>query len=380
MKHYSDTEREDAQTVAQIDQVIHTKVADWEQHYATLVDMFGRIPTDYKNQFEQDGIQYIKFWEQDEYDWYMELIKPDKPIEPLANAYPRCCYLLAIILIEQGKANEAYRILSKGLELEPDQPWLLSEMGMLGGQAAQTEHNSKVWKTAFSWYAHAFESRPYNTPAQKARALRGMGFACIELEDWDMAEKYYEASLTWQDSENAKNELELIREKKEDPATTVSIKGSGFDKGERPDSYTTFWHRAEKLPKTLRDELPDVYVYIWAKAARLGAIGPVNYRNDDHFKYPAADWKLDEVMAGSFQITNYLKGFHPAHALEALSDEGMEQLIRTFHFAKEAETLVRNSADQLIKKVSFKHLMDGETIDLYYVAPAKEAKPWWKIW
>lgn len=68
------------------------------------------------------------------YSHYINVAGENKDVVWLGNAYPKCCYFLAIICIERGDFTAASEFLQKGIELEPDNPKLLSEMGLLLGE------------------------------------------------------------------------------------------------------------------------------------------------------------------------------------------------------------------------------------------------------
>lgn len=276
--------------------------------------------------------------------------------------------------------EEAITVLTKGLDIEPDHPLLLAELGLIGCQAGRASGDRASIERAFDWYAHAFDSRPYNTPAQKALALRGMGFVSIELNDWERAEKFYENSLTWQESTNARKQLEIIQGIKQNPAATVSISGSNFDSGERVDSYEHFLGKKQKLPQFLQKSLPDKYVYIWTKAAKLCLVGADNFCEEDFFNYPLKNWNLEEIASGSYQISQFLKGFHPDYALDNLSETGLAQLLETFHFEVESEKILRSSSNNPVQKFCFRHVMDQSTIELYSLTRERVVESWWKIW
>lgn len=290
MRNYSDIERIDAQRINEIDSRILKEKNNWDYIFKELNDVFANIPSvGYLNYFEEDGKYYYKFWDQEEFLSYCHHLKENdsnKDVIWIGNAYPKCCYYLAIICIERGDFKSATTFLEKGIELEPDNPQLLSEMGLLLGEIGTNSGNRDFYNKAIHFYDKAYNSRPFNTDGQKARALRGIGFVLIELGEYDKAKELYEASLTWEESDNARTELQIISEQQIKSDSKVFRAGSNFSDAQSIHSFKYFDESKQKLPTILQNKIPNKYVYIWSKASLLLSQGFSVYRENDFFKYP----------------------------------------------------------------------------------------------
>jgi hypothetical protein len=119
MKNYSDIEKIDAQRINEINTRISKEKNNWDKIFEELNEIYKNIPSaGYLNQFEEEGKVYYKFWDQEEFDFYCNHLKESSQIQNLVfidNAYPKCCYYLAIICIERGDFKPATEFLEKGL-------------------------------------------------------------------------------------------------------------------------------------------------------------------------------------------------------------------------------------------------------------------------
>ena len=119
-------------------------------------------------------------------------------------------YGKAYALIELKRVAEATEMLEKALRLSPYNPQFLSERGHL----YQTQ---KDWQKMLESHLAAEEYVEIATPEadqdkERARALRGQGFALIELDRLDDAESVFEKSLKFDPgSQMARNELNYIK-------------------------------------------------------------------------------------------------------------------------------------------------------------------------
>ena len=201
MKNYSTTEETDAQYINTVNRSKLHEKNTWDKIFNDLSSIYNHIPSvGYENSFEENGKYYYKFWSQEEflsYCDYAKQINHNRDIVWIQNAYPRCCYFLAVISIERGDFEAAAKFLRAGVELEPDNPMLLSETGLLLGSIGANTGDKTFFNQAIDCYEKAFNSRPFNTNSQKALALRGIGFILIELKEFENAKKFYEESLTW---------------------------------------------------------------------------------------------------------------------------------------------------------------------------------------
>jgi tetratricopeptide (TPR) repeat protein len=386
MKNYSDIEKLDAKLINGIDSRILKEKNNWDNIFEELNDVYGNIPSvGYLNCFEEDGKDYCKFWDQEEFVSYCHNIKESnskKDVVWLGNAYPKCCYCLAIICIERGNFESAKAFLEKGIELEPDNPMLLSEMGLLLGEIGTNSGNRDIYNKAIYFYDKALNSRPFNTDGQKARALRGIGFILIELGDFEKAKELYEASLTWEDSDNARSELQIIAEQQNKNDSKVFRAGSNFNDEQRIHSSKYFDESKQKLPINLQNTIPNKYVYIWSKASLLLSQGFSEYRKNDFFKLPLIEWDEAEMTICINQIVHYLKGFNPVHYIETNSLDNAINLLLTFHFERISNKQIINNNNEKIQSISFKHKVDKDEIILFFKnnQTVLTKKNWWNLW
>ena len=386
MRNYTDIERLDAQRINEIDSRILKEKNNWDNIFEVLNGIYNNIPSvGYLNCFEEDGKYYYKFWDQEEFVSYCNHLDESiskQDVVWIGNAYPKCCYYLAIIGIERGDFKSATTFLEKGVELEPDNPLLLSEMGLLLGEIGTNSGNKDFYNKAIYFYDKAYNSRPFNTDGQKARALRGIGFVHIELGQYDKAKEQYEASLTWEESDNARSELQIIAEQQNKNNTKVFRSGSNFSDAQSIHSFKYFDESQQKLPKILKDKIPNKYVYIWSKASLLLSQGFSEYRQNDFFNYPLIEWNEVEMTMCINQIVHYLKGFDPDHYIETSNIENAINLLLTFHFEKTSIKQRTNKNNEKISSISFQHKVDKDEITLFFRSNQLEVKKkkWWNFW
>lgn len=384
MKNYSDIEKLDAQCIREIDSSILQK-SNWDKIFEELKDVYNNITSDYLNCFEEDGKYYYKFWDQTEFAAYCHYLKEsnsNKGVVWINNTYPKCCYYLAIICIERGDFKSATSYLEKGIELEPDNPLLLSEMGLLHGEIGINSGNKDFYHKAIYFYNKAFNSRPFNTEGQKARALRGIGFILVELGEFDKAKQLYETSLTWEESDNARLELKVIAEKQNNGDSNVSRGGSNFNDEKKIYSLKYFDQSKQKLPTILQNIMPSRYVHIWCKASLLLSQGFSKYLKNDLINYPLIEWNEAEMTICINQIVHYLKGFDPVHYIETNNIDNAINVLSMFHFDRNSEKWVINKNNEKIHSISFKHRVDKDEITLFFKTSQTVVtkKKWWNLW
>jgi tetratricopeptide (TPR) repeat protein len=184
------------------------KVGKVEEAEALLREVISQMPSGWRPRREDAESIRIAFWNLDEFQMYvayhkkktddMRIILWDSP------SYPKACYLLAFIAVEQKKTAEALGWLEKGLSLEPDHPDLLAEKA----RALQTMGRHVE---AVGLYLRATEVRPWATVAQRAPALRGAAVSSIDLGQLDEAEQLLRKSLVLEpNSRLALDELDYI--------------------------------------------------------------------------------------------------------------------------------------------------------------------------
>lgn len=170
-----------------LEQALAEKPADWRP-----------VRTD-----GEDESRY--FWDMAEFLAYCaEAPEKEGRVFWLHGSYSRACYLLAYIAIEERDPRAAFQALQRGLELEPDHPHLWCEMGHLLQLLRRHED-------ALQCYQRAETVRPWASPQQKGRALRGQGINLIDLGRLDEAEAALKRSLEVEpDNQNAVHELGYI--------------------------------------------------------------------------------------------------------------------------------------------------------------------------
>ncbi|GAA4775900.1 hypothetical protein GCM10023219_24290 [Stakelama sediminis] len=135
-------------------------------------------------------------------------MKPKRDTLVLNDSGCMALWIKGFALNGQGKFAEAVAPLKRATELAPMHSQFFSELGFAYQQLKQPELSLAAYKSAET-YAGFSEDEKF----QRARALRGEGFAYVDLGKWDEAEKAYQDSLKDDpDSKVAKNELEFIKQ------------------------------------------------------------------------------------------------------------------------------------------------------------------------
>ncbi len=366
MELYSEQEKKDAASITEINKTMLKEKSRWDDIFDELKVIYSRIPYYYLNDFQQDGKLYYKFWDKEEYINRCKQETEEQEIIWIENAYPRCCYYLTIISIERGEFDAAAKFLEKGIDLELDNPLLLSELGLLFCNLGAAHGNTDFYDKALGCYNQAFNSRPYNTHTQKALALRGIGFVLIELEKFEEAKKIYEASLTWEESDNARCQLKIIDQQLNNVHMKIFGAVSNLNKAKDIGSIAYLFESLNKLPKALQEKFPKKYVYIWSKACSLLRKGGAEYRKNDFFHYPLPEWNESEMTQCLNQIVHFLKGFEKSHYLEADNLRSALNLLLTFHFEAVAKNQINSNKNQKLLEIRFRHKVDSSEIVLYF--------------
>jgi tetratricopeptide (TPR) repeat protein len=84
------------------------------------------------------------------------------------------------IYLYLGKLDEAYTSLKKATEIAPTLLSFFVDLGEVCFEKGQ-------WEEAIDWYKQAI-----NSEADKGKALRGIGYSYLSLEDWKAAASYLE--------------------------------------------------------------------------------------------------------------------------------------------------------------------------------------------
>jgi tetratricopeptide (TPR) repeat protein len=122
------------------------------------------------------------------------------------NTYPVAALMVASNAIERRRPEAALTALDKGLEIQPDNPMLVSEKATA---LYQLDRAPEALALLDSWLAPDRKvARSY-----KARMLRAKGYGLIETDRLDEAEAAYRAALELEpDHGLAKNQLQHIAE------------------------------------------------------------------------------------------------------------------------------------------------------------------------
>lgn len=118
-------------------------------------------------------------------------------------------FIKGFALIDLGRASEAL----KWLQLAHDRAPLHANFT---AELAEWYKANRQWQRAYDLFSEASDSADHaaeqDRDSFKARALRGMGFAKIEMGDLDEAERLFKSSLKLTpDNPAAKSELEYIK-------------------------------------------------------------------------------------------------------------------------------------------------------------------------
>jgi tetratricopeptide (TPR) repeat protein len=127
-------------------------------------------------------------------------------IDWIAPSFSRALYFMAFIAVEERNAGEALTYIQRALRLEPDQPQILGEAGLI--YHALGEHEE-----ALRHFERAMTSRSWARPRDVARAQRGAATVLVELGHLSEATDLLNRSLENDPGNpNAMQELEYIRQ------------------------------------------------------------------------------------------------------------------------------------------------------------------------
>ncbi len=133
----------------------------------------------------------------------------------LASTWAYGYYGKAFALIELNRFDEAAEALDRALELSPANSQFLTERGYL-------YRASREWDKMLASHQAALEHVDFSPDAQRdterARALRGAGYALIELDRLDEAERHFRDSLKIEPGNPvALDELDYIKKLRKQP-------------------------------------------------------------------------------------------------------------------------------------------------------------------
>jgi len=100
------------------------KAGEYEEAHQILRDVVRRTPNPYWTKTEGTLHTYIKFWDDETFQRYMQWHErlghlPSKSVIRLPNAYSHAYYWLALVDMENNDYHQAVKDLLKGQELEP---------------------------------------------------------------------------------------------------------------------------------------------------------------------------------------------------------------------------------------------------------------------
>lgn len=118
-------------------------------------------------------------------------------------------FVKGFALVDLGRADDAKPYFDKAIALAPMNAQYLAERG-------EWYKSRKDWAHAYEDYESASSAAEFSPDgrknAEKARALRGLGFVRIEQGELKEAERLYKESLRYQpDNAGARSELDLIK-------------------------------------------------------------------------------------------------------------------------------------------------------------------------
>jgi len=190
---YTDVELQDAIKTDQVFAAINHGELEKARELARDVISRAPIPEDYEVAYLDGDVVCQRYWDEQDRDFYKALLEmsEDPPqVRWLQCAYPRACFALAFIAVQEGDMTEAVKWLYASAAYDPSQPQPRIEMAIVATH--EGDH-----RLAIDLYDAALEARPVNPPWITARILRGKGFGLIELGRLDEAKAMFEESLTY---------------------------------------------------------------------------------------------------------------------------------------------------------------------------------------
>lgn len=133
----------------------------------------------------------------------------------LVTSWCDALFIKGYALADLKRFAEARPLLERAVAMAPLHAHFLNELGYVYQQ-------QRDWQRSYDTYVRARDATAFSdkgrTAREKARALRGMGFALIELGKWDEAEALFNESLVLEpDNPNALNELRYIAQQRRRP-------------------------------------------------------------------------------------------------------------------------------------------------------------------
>lgn len=174
-----------------------------------LADVAVRTPAQYELVCLNGTQLDIKFWDLSDFLHYVMWQQKhgvERGITWIPSAYPRALYYLGFLRVKQGRYLDAIEFLDRGERLEPTNPNFRLER-------AQAIARMERYQDSLAYYQQVRELGPHTSAKHLGLALRGEGFALIELARLDEAEACFRQSLEFDpESPVAANELAYIQE------------------------------------------------------------------------------------------------------------------------------------------------------------------------
>ena len=124
--------------------------------------------------------------------YMLQAANANKAAIALDGTWCNALYMRGYAETDLGKLQAAEADYTRALALSPSNPHYLSEMGEL-------QSKRRDWSAALSWFDRAEAASEFAGPqrasAERARALRGIGFVDVELGKLDDAEAAYRRCL-----------------------------------------------------------------------------------------------------------------------------------------------------------------------------------------
>jgi tetratricopeptide (TPR) repeat protein len=212
------------ETPARKDVVTDAAALIHEKNYTEAEKLLNNFITTYPDNWrpfeESETAIEGYFWSKEEFIAFCDHVaKPGEKFKKAVHwiplpSYSEAYYYLAWIAVEQKNYKAAAAALDQALALEPNHPLLYIE------KAYAMQKMGKV-KEAHDLFLKASKVRPWAPKQTVARALRGAGYASMDLKKWSVAAGELEEALAIEsDNEMARTKL-LIAQKmlaKEKPA------------------------------------------------------------------------------------------------------------------------------------------------------------------
>jgi tetratricopeptide (TPR) repeat protein len=196
-------------TDEQIEAAIESEL--WDDARVAIEDSLAAMPADWKpiQRDVGDGSKlFCSFWDDEEFmSFVANSGKPATENSVLWTdvSYSKRWWQLALVNYKQGHYRNALTCVERGLELEPDHPYLWMQRGHILSE-------TKQYAQALTAFETAATARSWASPSITAWALRQQGYVLIELDRLDAAKAAYMRSLELeQNNETAAHQLEYIR-------------------------------------------------------------------------------------------------------------------------------------------------------------------------